>query len=146
MNHLVSPEELQQSLVDSSRFDRGLAEWVLDIVSDTARHISGRSWTAETIPPAAEAVVKLAARRLYTNPDRMTREASGDYSYGLDASVTKADVFTPSEQSTLRAFAPGANTGGLRVLSTRREDVAYRSKFVPDGSEYGFPWYGGDVW
>ena len=144
---LLSTEELQRSLFDSTRFDTGLAEWAIGIVSDTARHISGRDWTAETIPPAAESVVKLAARRLYTNPDRMTREQSGDYSYGLDSSVTKADVFTPQETAPLRAFAPGARTGGLRVVSTKREETGpYLDGYVPDGSEYGFPWYGGERW
>lgn len=147
MDGLITLEELQQSLFDSSRFDVGLAEWVIGIVSDTARHVAAKpQWTVENIPPAAQSVVKLAARRLYTNPDRMTREQAGDYSFGLDSSVTKADVFTPSELATLKAFAPSAQTGGLRVVSTRREDAGpYFGERVPDGTRYGFPWYGGWV-
>ena len=60
MDGLITLEELQQSLFDSSRFDVGLAEWVISIVSDTARHVAAKpEWTAENIPPAAQSVVKL---------------------------------------------------------------------------------------
>lgn len=148
LDPLITPESLQKSLTDSARFDRGLAEWALTVVSNTARLLAGRhDWTAESVPPAIQAVVSLASRRLYTNPDRMNREASGDYSYSLDATVTKADVFTPTEISTLRSYSPSRRTGGLRVVSTRREDTTSRSHsgYVPDGSEYGFPWYAGGV-
>lgn len=144
---LLTPEQLQRSLTDPARFDTGLAEWALEVVSNTARLLANRTeWTAETVPPAVQSVVSLAARRLYTNPDRMTREASGDYSYGLDSSVTNADVFTATEISTLRSYSPSRRTGGLRTVSTTRGDSAVApSGYVPDGSRYGFPWYAGDV-
>lgn len=150
LDPLITPESLQQSLTDSARFDAGLATWALTVVSNTARLLSSRhDWTAESVPPAVQAVVSLASRRLYTNPDRMTREASGDYSYGLDATVTKADVFTPTEISTLRSYSPSRRTGGLRVVATKREDTSTpHSGYVPDGSDHGFPWYdtAGGVW
>lgn len=142
---LISPESLQKSLTDSARFDMGLAEWALTMVSDTARLMAGRhEWTAESVPPAIQAVVSMAARRLYTNPDRMNRESSGDYSYSLDATVTRADIFTPTEISTLRSYSPSRRTGGLRTVSTRREEVPpTASEYVPDGTARGFPWYAG---
>lgn len=144
--HLITPEYLQGTLSDSAAFDQALAEWALEVVSNTARLIANQpGWTAENIPPAAASVVSLAARRLYSNPDRFTRESDGDYSYSLDPSVTNADVFTPTEIGTLRRFAPGRSTGGLRILSTTRGDTGAPSGYVPDGTEYGFPWYGDDV-
>lgn len=142
--HLITVEYLQSSLTDASRFDMGLAKWAIDVVSNTARLIANQpSWTFESVPPAVQTVVSLAARRLYTNPDRFTREASGDYSYGLDPSVTNADVFTPTEIGTLRGYAPGRQSGGLRTVATTRGDAHYPDGYVPDGTRYGFPWYAG---
>lgn len=144
---LISPQALQQSLTDSATFDLGLAQWALSVVSNTTRLIAGKpDWTAASVPPVVQSVVSLASRRLYTNPDRMTREASADYSYGLDSSVTNADVFTPTEISTLRSFSPTRRTGGLATIATTRGDaLAPSGKFVPDGTQYGFPWYGRDM-
>lgn len=144
-NHLISVEYLQSSLADAARFDIGLAHWAIDVVSNTARVIASQpEWDLESVPPAVETVISLAARRLYTNPDRFTRESSADYSYGLDPSVTHADVFTPTEIGTLRTYAPGRKTGGLTTLSTTREEPSLsRNGYVPDGTEFGFPWYGG---
>ena len=139
---LISPEDLQRSLASSAGFDRGLASWALEVVSNTAMLIANRfDWTAENVPPAVQSVVSLAARRLYTNPDRMTREADGDYSYGLDSSVTNADVFTDTEKATLRGYHPGRRTGSLRVVPTTRGDAHLPSGRVPDGTSDGFPWY-----
>lgn len=142
-DHLISVEYLQSSLTDSARFDLGLAHWAIDVVSNTARLIASQpGWDYESVPPAVQTVVSLAARRLYTNPDRFTREASSDYSYGLDPSVTNADVFTPTEIGTLRQYAPGRRSGSLRTLSTTRGDGGYPvDGYVPDGTRYGFPWY-----
>lgn len=140
---LISPEDLQRSLSSSAGFDQGLAEWALEVVSNTARLIANRpQWTAENVPPVVQSTVSLAARRLYTNPDRMTREADGDYSYGLDSSVTNADVFTGTEIALLREYNPSRRTGGLRIVSTTRGDSHLPSGRVPDGTQYGFPWYG----
>lgn len=139
---LISPEDLQRSLASSAGYDRGLATWALEVVSNTAMLVANRfDWTPENVPPAVQSVISLAARRLYTNPDRMTREADGDYSYGLDSSVTNADVFTDTEKATLRGYQPGRNTGGLRVVATTRGDAGLPSGRVPDGTTYGFPWY-----
>lgn len=145
---LISRDTLQASLTDRSGFDAALADWALEVVSNTARVIANRmEWTAETIPPAAAAAVSMAARRLYTNPDRFTREASSDYSYGLDSSVTHADVFTPTEVGTLRRYAPRASRAPFGTVSTTRGDALapsgrYPAGYVPDGSLHGFPWYG----
>lgn len=139
---LLSPQDLQRSLSSSAGFDQGLAEWALEIVSNTARMVTTRDWTADTVPPGVQAIVSMAARRLYTNPDRMTREADGDYSYGLDSSVTNAAVFTPGELGQLQAWHPGRQTGSLRIVSTTRGDGGAPSGRVPDGTEHGFPWYG----
>lgn len=142
---LISPADLQRSLASSAGYDQGLAEWALEVVSNTARLIANRpTWTEDTCPPAVQSVVSLAARRLYTNPDRMTREADGDYSYGLDSSVTNADVFTATEIATLRTYHPGNKTGSLRVVGTTRGDAYAPSGRVPDGTRHGFPWYATD--
>lgn len=145
-NHLVTPESLRRSLGDAVTFDDALADWAITVVSNTARFVANRlKWTQENVPPAVESVIGLAARRLYTNPDRFTRESDGDYSYGLDPSVTNADVFTPTEQGVLVGYRAGRKTGGLTTLSTTRGDAYQPSGYVPDGTRYGFPWYGDDV-
>lgn len=144
---LIDLEYLQSSLTDSARFDVGLARWAVEVVSNTARLVANRTdWTLENVPPAVQSVVSLATRRLYTNPDRFTRENSGDYGYALDSSVTNADVFTPTEKGTLLQYAKRPSTGGLRTVGTTRGDaLAPSGGFVPDGTRHGFPWYGEDV-
>lgn len=143
---LITVEYLQTTLADQTEYDTGLAAWAIEVVSNTARLVANRmDWTAGTIPAVVKSTVSLAARRLYTNPDRFTRENSGDYGYSLDPSVTNADVFTPTELATLRKYAPQSNQGGLRTISTTRGD-AYApdgTEYVPDGNPYyhGFPWY-----
>lgn len=145
-NHLVTPESLRRSLGDVVMFDDALADWALEVVSNTARLVANRSaWTAENVPPAVQSIVSLAARRLYTNPDRFTREADGDYSYGLDSSVTNADVFTETERGVLVGYRAQNRTGNVMTLSTTRGDAYQPTGYVPDGTRYGFPWYGGDV-
>lgn len=146
-NHLITPESLRRSLGDDhTTFDEALADWSIEVVSNTAKLIANRdTWTQETVPPAVESVIGLAARRLYTNPDRFTRESDGDYSYGLDASVTNADVFTATERGTLLTYRATRRTGGLTTLSTTRGDESAPSGYVPDGTRYGFPWYADDV-
>lgn len=147
--HLITTTDLSRSLGgDVAVFDNALADWAIEVVSNTARLIANRSaWTWDTVPPAVASVVGLAARRLYTNPDRFTRESDGDYSYSLDASVTNADVFTANERGTLLGYRQGRNTGGLRVLGTTRGDALTGTGYVPDGTRYGFPWYAdGGLW
>lgn len=147
--HLIPPGDLSRSLGgDVATFDDALADWALEVVSNTARLIANRqSWTADNVPPAVASVVGLAARRLYTNPDRFTRESDGDYSYSLDASVTNADVFTETERGTLLGYRQGRATGGLQVLGTTRGDSYASSGRVPDGTREGFPWYAeGEIW
>lgn len=145
-NHLVTPESLRRSLGDAEMFDDALADWALEVVSNTARLVANRSsWTADNVPPAVQSIVSLAARRLYTNPDRFTREADGDYSYGLDSSVTNADVFTETERGVLVGYRTQNRTGNVMTLSTTRGDAYPPTGYVPDGTRYGFPWYGGDV-
>lgn len=141
---LITPEYLQSTLADQSEFDTGLAAWAVEVVSNTARLIANRpEWTEHTVPPGIRTTVSLAARRLYTNPDRFTRESSADYSYALDSSVTNADVFTETERGYLRQYAPGRKTGGLRTVATTRtaRDTYLPDGYVPDGGQIGFPWY-----
>lgn len=145
-NHLVTPGSLRRSLGDAVTFDDALADWALEVVSNTARLVANRSsWTADNVPPAVQSIVSLAARRLYTNPDRFTREADGDYSYGLDSSVTNADVFTETERGVLVGYRAQNRTGNVMTLSTTRGDAYHPTGYVPDGTRWGFPWYGGDV-
>ena len=143
---LITVEYLGTTLTDQTELDTGLANWAIEVVSNTARLVANRlSWTADNVPEAVRSIVSMAARRLYTNPDRFTRENSGDYGYSLDPSVTNADVFTPGELGILRKFSPSRQSGGLRVLSTTRGDAHYPegTAYVPDGNPHyhGFPWY-----
>jgi hypothetical protein len=143
---LITTDYLKRSLTDAVQYDAALAEWSIEVVSNTARLIANRhDWTPETVPPAVQTVAGLAARRLYTNPDRFTRESSGDYSYGLDPSVTNADVFTETERGTLLTYRPARSTGGLKTIATTRSDADAPSGYVPDGTAYGFPWYADDA-
>lgn len=141
---LVELADLERSLSsDSGPLDQGLAAWAIEMVSAAALDITRRDWRDSLdVPPGALAVLGMAVRRLYTNPDRFTREAEGDYSYGLDATVTKADIFTPGEKATLLEYRGARRQAGIGTLGTYRGDT-YRSgtRYVPDGTEFGFPWY-----
>ena len=145
---LIDPVDLERSLSsDAGPLDEGLATWVIEMVSAAALDITRRHWSDPLdVPPGATAVLALAARRLYTNPDRFTRESSGDYSYGLDATVTKADIFTPNEIRTLQEWRVSQRPKGIGTIGTRRGDAPRTNvAYVPDGSEFGFPWWGDDV-
>ncbi|WP_273352460.1 hypothetical protein [Corynebacterium resistens] len=146
---LVDVEDLKRSVGAESPFDERLAEWAIEIVSATCLGVTGRAWVDPLdVPPAVMSVLGLATRRLYTNPDRFNREAEGDYSYGLDSSVTKADVFTPTELATLKRFsvAPSAPRGIGTIGTYRGDEWGGETVYVPDGTRYGFPWYArGDV-
>lgn len=145
---LIDTYDLERSLGEGAVLDRGRADWAIEMVSSAALDLTGQSWSEPLdVPPGAVAILALATRRLYTNPDRFNREAEGDYSYGLDASVTKAAIFTPDEEARLRAFKRVQRPQGIGTMSVRRGDV-YTSGtvYVPDGTAYGFPWYSvGDV-
>lgn len=145
MEPLISSDDLALSLTDVHVLDEGLAQWAVQTVSDMARDLAGRQWTAEDVPGAARAIIGLAARRLYANPDRFVRETTPEYGYALDPSVTSADIFTPTEQARLRRFAAPRRTGGLTTISTTREPLdgfGSGDVYVPDGTTTGFPWYG----
>lgn len=135
---LIHVHDLERSLPSDSPFDARLACWVIEIVSAAALSLTGRSWSVpEDVPPGVMAVLALAARRQYTNPDRFTRESEGDYSYGLDRSVTSADIFTAAEQKTLLSFRKIKSPKGLQTMSTRREDAGLvETVYVPAGGRY----------
>lgn len=144
---LIDTADLERSLSsDAGPFDDGLASWAIELVSAAALDITKRHWTDPLdVPPGAMAVLALAARRLYTNPDRFTREQSGDYSYGLDATVTKSDIFTPNEVKTLVAYRAVQRPKGIGTIGVRRGDVTRPTHaYVPDGTTRGFPWYADD--
>lgn len=142
---LIAPADLVRSIPgsDAGPIDEGLLQWAIETVSGRALAITGRAWsTPEQVPAGVYPILGVAARRLYVNPDRFTREAEGDYSYGLDASVTKASIFTADEEAALREEAVGGRTRGIGTLATRRGDAgAPRTRYVPDGTRCGFPWY-----
>lgn len=145
---LIDPVDLERSLSsDHGPMDEGLAAWAIEMVSAAALDITRRSWTGPLdVPPGAMAVLALATRRLYTNPDRFTREQEGDYSYGLDATVTKAAIFTPDEAKILGEYRAVQRPRGIGTISTYRGDLPRTStRYVPDGTEYGLPWYEGDL-
>jgi hypothetical protein len=145
---LVATADLERSLTnDAGPLDMGLALWAIDVVSAKAVELTGRAWLVpDDVPAGARATMGVAARRLYTNPDRYTREADGSYSYGLDPSVTTADIFTAPEAASLRTYAVRApRVRGLGTVSTYRGDVGEpRTVRVPDGTAEGFPWYNVD--
>lgn len=141
---LVDEFDLERSVTsDQEAFDSRLASWAIEMVSDAAIQVTKQTWqTAEDVPAGCISVLTLAARRLYTNPDRFTREAEGDYSYGLDATVTKADIFTPGELSVLQEYSKAPRVKGLGTLGTYRGDIGRTGTvYVPDGTAFGFPWY-----
>lgn len=141
---LVEIADLERSLSsDYGSLDQGLAAWAIEVVSAAALDLTKRDWRSPAdVPPGAMAVLAMATRRMYTNPDRFTREAEGDYSYGLDATVTKADIFTPNEKKTLLEYSSARRVSGIGTVGTYRGDVARSgTRYVPDGTEYGFPWY-----
>lgn len=140
---LVEFSDLERSLSsETAVIDEGLAAWAIEMVSAAALDLTRRSWsTPADVPPGAMAVLGMAARRLYTNPDRFTRESEGDYSYALDASVTNAAIFTTAERATLLEYRGARRQSGIGTLSTYRGDDYGRTGYVPDGTEFGFPWY-----
>lgn len=148
---LVDPADLVRSIPgsDTGPVDDGLLQWAIETVSGRALAVTGRLWrTPAEVPSGAYPILNVAARRLYVNPDRYTREAEGDYSYGLDASVTKAAIFTADEEAALREYAgEQSRPKGIGTMSVRRGDVSEpRTVYVPDGTRYGFPWWAeGDV-
>lgn len=147
---LIDPADLVRSIPgsDTGPVDQGLLQWAIETVSGRALAVTGRQWQSpDDVPYGVYPILNVAARRLYVNPDRYTREAEGDYSYGLDASVTKAAIFTPDEEASLREFGGAGRVKGIGTLSTRRGDVGEpRTHYVPDGTRYGFPWWAeGDV-
>lgn len=144
---LLHAHDLERSLPADSVFDTRLACWVIEVVSAAALSLTGREWgLPEDVPPGVMAVLALAARRLYTNPDRFTREAEGDYSYGLDASVTNADIFTASERKELLSFRKRRGPKGLQTMSTRRDDVDLGATvYVPTGGK-PFPMFRAGDW
>lgn len=148
---LIESADLERSLSrEHGPLDVGLAAWAVETVSAKALEITGRdgSWIEpEDVPAGAAATLGIACRRLYTNPDRFTREGEGDYSYGLDASVTKADIFTAAEEKSLKAYGATRRprVKGIGTLSTYRGDAHEpRTVYVPDGTDAGFPWYDAD--
>lgn len=141
---LLDLEDLERSLPsDAGQFDTGLARWAIEMVSAAAVEITRQQWQVSAdVPPGVMVVLAMAARRLYVNPDRFTREAEGDYSYAFDATVTKADVFTPAEIATLRDHSTAPKVKGLGTIGTYRGDLRSTSTiYVPDGTATGFPWY-----
>jgi drug/metabolite transporter (DMT)-like permease len=59
---LIAPEDLQRSLASSAGYDRGLATWALEVVSNTAMLVANRfDWTPENVPPAVQSVISMAA-------------------------------------------------------------------------------------
>lgn len=142
---LVDVADLERSLSsDYGVLDEGLAQWAIDMVSAAALDITKASWQSPLdVPPGAMAVLAMATRRLYVNPDRFTRESEGDYSYAFDSTVTKADIFTPPEKATLLEYRAGAaRVRGLGTVGTYRGDMGLCTTcYVPDGTAHGFPWW-----
>ena len=113
---LIEPADLVRSIPgsDTGPVDQGLLQWAIETVSGRALAVTGRQWQSpDDVPYGVYPILNVAARRLYVNPDRYTREAEGDYSYGLDASVTKAAIFTPDEEASLREFGGAGRVKGI---------------------------------
>lgn len=128
--NLINPDDLKRSLPkdEAEAFDADFGRWVIDIVSAAALHETRQAWkTPDDVPSGVVPVLALACRRLYTNPDRFTRESDGSYSYGLDESVTKAGIFTADQLAILHDYRAGvAKITGLGTVSTYRGDLYER--------------------
>lgn len=126
---LISSDDLKRSLPqeEAATFDTEFAAWVIEMVSAAALHETKQTWSQpEDLPAGVVPVLAIAARRLYTNPDRFTRESDGSYSYGLDSSVTKSEIFTPDQLAILRDYATTTTKiKGFGTISTYRGDMRH---------------------
>jgi len=123
-----------------SNEDLAWAESVLDEASTIVREESGKSWLssdgASIVAPDIVRVITLrVAERAIRNPDGLSSETAGDYSYQRNGVGADGGLFlTPWEISVLRK-ATGRN--GLWTQPLTRGEEYYNTEWVMDqfGSE-----------
>lgn len=88
--------------------DLARAQAALDDVSAEVLDIAETVWTADTVPASVVRVVLAAAKRIYLNPQDLSSEQAGDYSWR--ANVRGGDLLTPGETDRVKAAAGVADT------------------------------------
>lgn len=112
--------------------ERARAEAALEDASALVREEARRDWT-EGAPPAVQAVVLTAALRVMRNPDGITSETIGPYSY--KRRDQDADVYlSEAEKAIVRRYRQSSR--GLWTLPTTREEAVGRTIWYEDS--YGF--------
>lgn len=126
---------LGRSLVDGPETDR--AEAALD---DASAYIEtfgaipgGAADPTGTVPPAIVAVACVVALRLFNNPEGLTSETVGSYTWRVDGAGL---YLTEAEKATIAKATTDTSKTGLWSLSVTRGQPA---NFV-----YGLDQYGGD--
>jgi len=130
--------------VNSAAFKR--AEAVLSMASSLVRKETKRSWlniaktdVVDEIPDEVVQVCVQAAARKYTNPDDFEQERQDDF-YGA-RKVQEAGVYlTESEKSLLAEYA-GNLHGGLRTITTTRDDFPAFDDSILTGDPILPPYY-----
>jgi hypothetical protein len=116
--------------------DEARAEWVLEIVSSWARLISRKSWVVTgtgAVPDDVVAVILLAARRLFTNPNLVVSWNEGPLAEKFSENAVPDGAFTPAEIAILERQW---RKKGMWVKSFKRDDdkltIGYLET-VPEG-------------
>lgn len=113
----VADLEARMGTVDATK---GAA--ALDDISALVAAESGCDWDATSVPAAVKVVVLTAARRALENPQGVTSETVGSYSYALDASRATGVFLTASERKLIGRFGC-RNSSGLASLGLYRQHV-----------------------
>lgn len=129
---------------DSPAFKR--AEAVLRFASSLARRETKRSWlndaktaVVDDIPDDVVQVVVQAAARKYTNPDDYEQERQDDF-YGSRKVEESGVYLTDSEKALLGEYA-GNTHGGLRTITTTRDDYPTNEEYLLTGDPILPPYY-----
>lgn len=122
------------------------AEAVLRMASSLVRKETKRSWLNETkttvvsdIPDEVVQVCVQAAARKYTNPDDYTQEREDDF-FGA-RKVDEAGVYLTDSEKALLAEYAGNLHGGLRTITTTRDDYPVFDDSVLTGDPILPPYY-----
>lgn len=121
---------LGRSLTAGAETDR--AQAALD---DASALVDTVATIPDPAPAGVKAVVCSVALRLFGNPDQLTSETIGNYTWRVDG----AGLFLTSyEENALQRLSGSTTPTGLWTLGTTRTDC-------PDGDGiFGYDQYGGD--
>lgn len=104
--------------------DLARAQAALDDVSAEVLDIADTDWTTDTVPASVVRVVLAAAKRIYLNPQDLSSEQAGDYSWR--ANVRGGDLLTPSEVDRVKTAAGVADTWTTRTALPDEHPINWR--------------------